>query len=170
MNLNTKQKSSKTGLNEENFITTKFRNTLLKEIWDRESTSVFKKKLFEEGTSSIMLPRVQLIKTVYKKQEKFEMFNTSSDIYYIMEDWKVYFAYMHDLQVLSDSLCFTFKHSEIEKTRRKKCNTEEETLRKETRLETLYESYNRLKKRNVINLKQVKNEYNQKLINAFEGR
>ena len=169
MNLNTKQKSSKIGLSEENFITTKFRSTLLKEIWERD-TAFFKPKEFEEGSSSIMLPRVQLIRSVYKRQDKYEMYNTSSDIYYIMEDWKVYFAHKHDVQVLSDSLCFTFKHSEIEKTRRKKCNTEEETLRKETRLETLYESFNKLKKRNVINLKQVKNEYNQELINAFEGR
>ena len=169
MNLNTKQKSLKIGLKEENFITTKFRSTLLKEIWERD-TAFFKRKEFEEGTSSIMLPRVQLIRRTYKRQHKYEMYNTSSDVYYIMEDWKVYFAYKHDIQVLSDSLCFTFKHSEIEKTRRKKCNTEEETIRKETRLETLYESFNKLKKKNVINLKQVKNEYNQEFISAFEGQ
>jgi hypothetical protein len=167
MNLNTKQKSLKTGLSEENFTTTRFRSTLLSDIWDRD-VLLFKPKKFETSSASLMLPRVQLVRTTYKKEHSFEMYNTSSDLYYIMEDWKVYFAYKHDLQVLSDSLCFTFKHSEVEKTRRKKCNTEDEILRKENRLETLYESLNRLKKRNVINLKQVKNEYNQEFINAFE--
>lgn len=169
MNLNTKQKSSKTDLNEGSFITTRFRNTLLEEIWKRDGAEV-KPKRFEQGTSSFMLPRVQLVKSEERSQVSFEMYNTSSDVYYIMEDWKVYFAYKHGIQALSDSLCFTFKTSEIEKTRRKKCNSEEETQRKETRLETLYESYNKLKKKNVINLKQIKNEYNQEFINAFEGR
>jgi hypothetical protein len=136
MNFNTKQKSLRTGLNEESFITRKFRSTLLSEIWDKD-TLCFKPKEFEEGASSLMLPRVQLIKTTYKKEYTFEMYNTSSDIYYIMEDWKVYFAHKHGIQALSDSLCFTFKSSEIENTRRKKCNSDEETLIKESRLETL---------------------------------
>ena len=101
MNLNTKQKSLRTDLSEENFTTTKFRSTLLEQIWDRDLI-LFKPKEFEEGTSSIMLPRVQLVKSTYKRQHKYEMYNTSSDVYYIMEEWKVYFAYKHEIQVLSD--------------------------------------------------------------------
>lgn len=169
MNSKTKSNFLKTGSNEESFITTKFRNTLLEEIWTRDAVCL-KPKKFEANTSSIMLPRLQLVMTRYKKNYTYEMYNTSSDLYYVMEDWKVYFAYKHSLQLLSDSLCFTFKHSDIEKTRRKKCNTEDETLRKEARLEALYESFNKLKKRNTINLKQVKDEYNQEFITAFEGR
>lgn len=170
MNLNTKQKSLKTDLNEESFITTKFRNTLLKEIWENEQINFKPKRWDTDGTKLIMLPRLQILKLEDKNHITFEMYNTSTDVYYVMEDWKVYFAHKHGLQALSDSLCFTFKSSEIEKTRRKKCNSDEEKQRKETRLESLYESYNKFKKKNAINLKQIKNEYNQEFINAFEGR
>lgn len=169
MNLNEKQKTSNIDSKSENTTLTRFRNILLEQIYEGEEQGHPIKK-FEASSSIIMLPRVQLSKTVHKDRVRYEMLNTSSEVYYVMEDWRVFFAYKHGLQVLSDSLCFTFKHAEIEKTRRKKCNTEEDLRKKETRLENLYESYNKLKNKNVINLKQVKNEYNQGFINASKGR
>lgn len=142
-----------------------YRNTLLDEIHEKES-SIFKATKFQDNETLIVLPRVQIVRS----KNKVEMFNTSTDIYYIMEDYLVLFAYDNGLQKLSDSLCFTFKQNELEKTRRRKCNTDEDQKRKQTRIETLSAEISKLKNKNVINLKQIKNEYTQRFIEATQGK
>ena len=149
----------------EKHTTASYRNTLLKVIYEKESNKI-RQTSFKRGESLIVLPRVQIVQS----KSNVEMYNTSSEIYYIIEDYLVLFAYEHGIQKLSDSLCFTFKQTEMEKARRRKCNTEEDNNRKQTRIETLSAEISKLKKKNVINLKQIKNEYTQKFIEATQGQ
>lgn len=145
--------------------TASYRNTLLEDIYKKESSKI-RQTSFKDGELLIVLPRVQIVKSM----KMVEMYNTSTEIYYIMEDYLVLFAHENGLQMLSDSLCFTFKQAELEKARRRKCSTEEDQNRKQTRIETLSAEMSKLKKKNVINLKQIKNEYTQRFIETTQGQ
>ena len=128
-------------LGKERLTTASYRNTLLEDIYQEERNKL-RKTCFKEGESLIVLPRVQLVQS----KDNTEMYNTSSEIYYIMEDYLVLFAHENGLQMLSNSLCFTFKQTELEKARRRKCSTEEDQNRKQTRIETLSAEISKLKK------------------------
>lgn len=133
------------------------RNSLLKELYERES-EIHPVTRFE-SEEKIILPRVQLVNL---GNDRYEMYNTSSEIYYIMEDWRVMFAHCNTLRQLSLSLSYTHKHSELEKTRRKKVSTEEEQERKQIRVDNLYNQISDIKKKNPINLNKIKDDYIEK--------
>ncbi len=143
---------------------TSFRNILLEEIYQKEHI-IQKKTQFNKTETLLVLPRVQLCKT----KNKVQMYNTSSEVYYLMEDYLVLFAYLNGLQKLSDSLCYTFKSNELDKVRRRKAVAEEDQNRKQVRIDTLVSAINKLKSKNVINLKSIKDEYTQRFIQATKG-
>tara|TARA_B100000925_G_C21832501_1_gene397787 strand:+ start:197 stop:643 length:447 start_codon:yes stop_codon:yes gene_type:complete len=143
----------------------KLRDILLSQIYEKESRILPITRFKDE--EKIILPRVQIVNL---GNDRFEMYNTSSDIYYVMEDWRVMFAHVNGLRELSNSLSYTYKHSELEKTRRKKCSTEEEMERKQVRVENLYSQLADIKKKNPINLNKIKDEYIEKFEESSERR
>ena len=111
------------------------------------------KMVFMDKTEQYFLPRLKFEKS---RSGDLEIYSTTSDIYYPIEESLVAFAYENTLRALSDSLCYS---NEVDKTEslclKKELVPEHVLLKHQQRLELFKSKTN-------IHVNQIKENYGNK--------
>lgn len=68
---------------------------------------------FDDGVRCFFLPRLKLERWVEDDVDKYQMYNTTSDIYSITEDELVDYAYDYGLKTLSNCLVLTYIENKL---------------------------------------------------------
>lgn len=89
----------------------KDRRMMLEHIWDDSVLKTFK-HTFSDGSESMFYPSVK----IEKLSDVIQLYETTSDIYNIVETPFVWYACEYGLKKLSDSICYTNIKKHIKKT------------------------------------------------------
>lgn len=115
-------------------------------------------QIFDDGTENILMPRLKIERYILGSKYRYNILNTSSEIFMPLEDWLVEFALQNGVEKLSDSMSFTYAVKKLEKVRRKKVNNEKDEDRKMYEIGRLSNKIKLLKSKS-INLNLIKHNY-----------
>ena len=122
------------------------REKMLKHLWDNINTDKHLRYVFSDGSSAYFLRQLK----IEMKADKFEIYNTGTEMYNLLPDSAVWYAYNNSIEDLSKSVVKT------------KCE-ERLYVTKYQQLEPLIKKYRdtlkNLNTLNIPNLKQIKEDY-----------
>lgn len=115
-------------------------------------------QIFDDGTENILMPRIKIERYILGDKYRYNILNTSSEIFMPLEDWLIEFALENGVEKLSDSMSFTYAVKKLEKVRRKKVTNEKDEDRKMHEIGRLSNKIRILKSKS-INLNLIKENY-----------
>ena len=115
-------------------------------------------QIFDDGTENILMPRVKIERYILGSKYRYNILNTSSEIFMPLEDWLIEFALQNGVEKLSDSMSFTYAVKKLEKVRRKKVTNEKDEERKMYEIGRLSNKIKSLRSKS-INLNLIKHNY-----------
>ena len=115
-------------------------------------------QIFDDGTENILMPRIKIERYMLGNKYRYNMLNTSSEIFMPLEDWLIEFALENGVEKLSDSMSFTYAVKKLEKVRRKKVTNEKDEERKMYEIGRLSNKIKSLRSKS-INLNLIKHNY-----------
>jgi len=113
---------------------------------------------FDDGTENILLPRIKLERYKLDDKYRYNILNSSSEIYMPLEDWLIDFALDKGIEMLSYSMMYTYALNKLEKARRRKTKSDEEYEKKLQEVQKYSSKTQQLKSKS-INLNLIKENY-----------
>jgi len=113
---------------------------------------------FDDGTENILLPRIKLERYKLDDKYRYNILNSSSEIYMPLEDWLIDFALDKGIEMLSYSMMYTYALNKLEKARRRKTKSDEEYEKKLQEVQKYSLKTQKLKSKS-INLNLIKENY-----------
>lgn len=124
------------------------REYMLHVLW--RTMNLSDKIIFLDKTEQYFLPRLKFEKST---SGDLEIYSTTSDIYYPIDESLVTFAYENTLRSLSDSLCYSSEMDKVESLSLKKDQVPEQVLLKHQQRLELFKS------KTNIHVNQIKENY-----------
>ena len=113
---------------------------------------------FDDGTENILLPRIKIERYKLDDKYRYNILNSSSEIYMPLEDWLIDFALDKGIEMLSYSMMYTYALNKLEKARRRKTKSDEEYEKKLQEVQKYSLKTQKLKSKS-INLNLIKENY-----------